>query len=159
MTSTPPSVDEILKLLDLRIESEVGCNEIRLRKRYGLDNLISVYAEAVPQIKNWAGRMHIMFLLQGRARGNEKVVRVARHALRDRSRIVRNYACGALAFALDTESIPYLEEMLTHKDESTRADAAAAVDAIKCGNHHYFSDRKHTGKIFWHPGGFPKGTA
>jgi len=153
LTTKSPSVDEVIRLLDRRNESEVGGNEIRLQKKYGLENLVAVYVGAFSRIKNWAGRMHIMFWLQGRGRGDDRVIEVARRALRDRSRIVRNYACGTLAFALDLGSIPHLEELLTHKDESTRADAAAAIDAIRCGNHHYFADRNHTGKSFWHPGG------
>lgn len=140
-------------MLDLRDKSKVGGNEIQLQRKYGLKNLVAVYVDALPQIKNWPGRMHIMFWIQRYARSDRRVVEAARNALQDRSRIVRYYACGALAFALDSESIPCLEELLSHRDASTRADAAAAIDAIRCGNHHYFADRRHTGEVFWSPDG------
>ena len=44
-----------------------------------------------------------------------------------------------------------LEGQLDHKDRSIREAAAAAIDAIRNRNHHYFQDRQHTGKVVWDP--------
>lgn len=154
-----PSVDEILHLLDRRNESEVGGNEIRLQRKYGLDNLISVYIEAFPRIKNWAGRMHIMFWIRRYARSNPLVLEIAKRGLADRSRIVRTYSCSALAYSLDANSIPNLKQLLDHDDETTRGDAAAAIKAIEKQNHHLWADRQETGKSYWvvNPGDDPSG--
>ena len=139
----------MIRLLDRRKESEVGGNEIRLQKQYGLDNLVPVYIEAFPRIKNWAGRMHIMFWLRRYARSNPLVVEIAKQGLNDRSRIVRNYSCSALAYSLDSNSIPELSRLLDHYDESTVTDASAAIMAIKKQNHHLWVDRHETGQAFW----------
>lgn len=159
MSKKPPTVEEVLGLLDQRNAADVGGNELLLQKKYGLDNLVSVYVEAFPQIKNWAGRMHIMFYLPRFARSNQQVVEVARLGLNDRSRIVRTYSCEVLAYSLDPESIPFLEQILDHRDETTRGDAAAAINAIYKQNHHLWVDRKETGRYFWvvQPGDDPRG--
>ena len=144
-----PSVDEVIRMLDRRNGSEVGANEIRLQKQYGLDNLVGAYVEAFSQIKNWAGRMHIMFWIRRYARSNPSVVEVAKLGLSDRSRIVRTYSCSALAYALDKSSIPDLKTLLDHNDETTRGDAVAAIRAIEMQNHHLWADRQETGKCYW----------
>jgi hypothetical protein len=42
-----------------------------------------------------------------------------------------------------------LKELLKHSDAKTVEDAAAAIDAIKRKNHHYFVDRSHSDMSFW----------
>ena len=155
----PPTVSEVLEKLDQRSESEAGGNDLRLKKKYGLKKLVSVYVEAFPQIKNWAGRMHIMYSLPQFARSDKQVVEVARFGLNDRSRIVRYYACQVLAYSLDRESIPFLEAILDHADEKTRGYAADAIKAITKQNHHLWMDPNETGRYFWvlRPGDDPRG--
>jgi hypothetical protein len=58
-------------------------------------------------------------------------------------------ACAILAYSLCEEAIPELEALLRHRSRETRADAAAAIDAIKHQDHNYFVDRDHSGKGGW----------
>ncbi|MCG8590943.1 MAG: HEAT repeat domain-containing protein [Proteobacteria bacterium] len=144
-----PSAEQVAALLDHRLESVVGSNEISLQRKFGLDALVPSYVGAFGKIRNYPGRMHILFWLQRFARSHPEVVELAESALRDPSRIVRNYACGALAYAGDRKRIPALRELLSHRNEATRADALAAITAIEEQNHHLFADRERTGKVFW----------
>jgi len=50
---------------------------------------------------------------------------------------------------LRADGIPHLKELLKHSDAKTVEDAAAAIDAIKSKNHHYFGERSHSGMSFW----------
>ena len=53
-----------------------------------------------------------------------------------------------LAYSLRKELLPFLEEELARaKDEETREDILAAMDAIVEQNHNYFVDSEHTGKL------------
>ena len=146
------TVEEVVAKLDRRLASEVGGNHIRLQKEFGLENLVDVYIEAFRSIRNSAGRIEIMFWIARYSKVNHRVVKLAEFALSDRSKIVRNYACGALAFATSRESLKPLEKLLDHKSAETREDARAAINAIEKRNHHLFADRSETGKIFWNPG-------
>jgi len=146
------SVQDVIRQLDRRTSSEVGTNHIALNKQYGLDSLIEPYIEAFPKIRNSAGRIEILFWVTRYAKENPLVVELARFALGDRSRVVRNYACGALAYALNHESIVFLQELLDHPEAMTQDDARAAICAIENDNHHLFADREGKGNIFWEPG-------
>lgn len=152
MKKKVPALEEVVRALDCRNESQTGHNQIVLHETYGLDILVPFYIAAFPKIKNWIGRKYIMFWICRYARRNAEVGKLARFALNDKSWKVRYDACKTLAYALDKESVPFLRELLSHKHEGTRADAAAAIDAIENGNHHLFVDREHTGKVFWEPG-------
>jgi hypothetical protein len=70
-------------------------------------------------------------------------------ALNDRAALVRHRACALLAYSLREDAIPYLEKLLTHKNNKTVADATAAIDSIKQKNAHFFIDRDHSGRVFW----------
>jgi hypothetical protein len=146
------TIEEIANKLDRKLASEAGSNHIWLVKEFGLNNLVDSYVEAFPSIQNSAGRIEIMFWITRYARVNPKVANLAQFALADRSKVVRNYACGALAFAKSRESIKSLVELLDHKNAETRDDAKAAIEAIEKGNHHLFADREGTGSVFWNPG-------
>ena len=122
-----------------------------MQRKYGLDALAPLYAEALRHIRNAPGRIHAIFWLTRYARKDRRVVDAAIHCLNDRSRIVRKEACGILAYVLDREHIPRLRPLLEHRDSKTRAHAAAAIDAIEHRNHHFFLDREHSGSVFWYP--------
>jgi len=137
-------------LLDHRSESVVGANEIRLRQRFGLETLVPYYVEAFPRIRNYPGRLHILFWLQRFARTHPKVVELAESALGDPSRMVRYHACGALAYACHRKALPALRRLLlSHRSEATRRDAQAAITAIEEENHHLYADRERKGNIRW----------
>jgi len=142
----------IAEKLDKRSASEVSANHIKLENEYRLDRLIEAYVEAFPSIRNSPGRIEIMFWVQRYARVNPRVVELARYALGDKSKIVRNYACGALAYAVDHNSLSALSNLLKHENHETREDAQAAIKAIEKKNHNLFADREETGNIFWSPG-------
>jgi hypothetical protein len=52
-----------------------------------------------------------------------------------------------LACAQDRRALPALRAQAEHKDEQTRQDVFAAIDAIESSNHNYFVDRDHSGMI------------
>ncbi len=159
MSRQIPDDAELIRLLDSPTESETSGNFIRLEREYGDEALVPSFERIFPRIRRYGGRMAIQFRLISFLRDRPTVVALARDALGDKSRIVRHHACASLAYALDNDSIPALEKLLAHSDSETRQHAEAAIDAIQCGNHHYFADRNHTGKCFWNPVGFPRGAA
>ena len=67
-------------------------------------------------------------------------------ALLDRSKYVRFVACRLLAFAQDPKTIEHIEAARAVKGDID-GDFAAAIDAIRSQNHHYFVDREHSGHI------------
>lgn len=72
-----PTVDEVARLLDHRSDSEVGGNEQRLQRRYGLNSLVPIYIRAFPEIRNYHGRMQILFWICRYAKKNSDIVRLA----------------------------------------------------------------------------------
>ena len=149
MNTGSPTVGEVVEALDHRLESEVGGNEISLQRKYGLDALLPRYIEALPRIKHWPGRMHILYWIQRYARKDFRVVQAGLFCLDDRSAKVRHHACGILAYSLRRDLVHHLHPLLTHRNSRTRADAVAAIEAIKGQNHHLFVDRRGAGNVFW----------
>jgi len=152
-----PPFDEVLAIHNGMKGSELGQAQLKLFERYGLENLVPTLAVAYPKVRHSEGRVAILFWLPRFARQRSDVVALACLALRDRAYLARNNACGILAYSLREDVIGELEVLLTHPHSETRADAAAAIDAIRSKNHHYFVDRKHTGSTFWgvNPGDVP----
>ena len=107
-------------------------------------------AEAYVLARHWEGRAALVFHAIRHARGNPEAVAFGCRALGDRSYMVRYRACGLLAYSLSPDALPALEPLLAHRDPRTREDAAAAIDAIRAGNHHYFVDRDRSGRSVWH---------
>ena len=146
-----PTIEEVLDLLDSPNEANVGGNEIRLKQKYGIENLIPVYVKAFPKIKNWPGRMYISFTLIPYVKINQDVFDLALIGIFDKSKIVRNYCCSMLAYAKKTEAIPYLKKLNISRYETSHEDAIAAIAAIEKQNHHLWVDREDSGNIFWEP--------
>jgi hypothetical protein len=149
-----PTAQEIADLLDAKPASRAEANAIILERKHRLDDLAPRYVEAFPLLRRYPGRMCILFRLVSYVRQDPAVVELALDALSDSSRIVRYHACAALAYSQSRRVLPKLKALLEHPDGDTRGHAAAAIDAIESQNHHYFADRGHTGKVFWHPGGW-----
>ena len=143
------TVDQVLKDLDDRRIDVVSGNGMLHRSAYGLCAWIPYYLEALPKIRNANGRMHILFWLRSLARKDSRVVGAAIERLNDKSAVVRMYACEILAYSLREDAIASLEELLHHPSARTRDEAAAAIDAIRHKNHHYYLDRTHSGSTFW----------
>jgi len=152
-----PRSDQVVALYSHANGSDFGQAESALFQTYGLERLIPLLVESFPQVRYYQGRASILFWLTRYARDRQDVVNLAMSALEDRSYLVREAACSVLAYSLRPDAISYLAALEKSKDAKTRADAAAAVDAISHKNHHYYLDRGHTGNSFWgvNPGDIP----
>lgn len=106
-------------------------------------------AAAFPRFKKWQGRASLVFHSIHYARKSEEAFQLGLAALSDKATVVRYRACGLLAYSLRNDALPALKPLLNHTDKKTAEDAAAAIDAIRHNNHHYFVDRNHTGRAFW----------
>jgi hypothetical protein len=106
-------------------------------------------AQAFPRFRKWQGRACLVFHCIRHARASDAAFDLAVRALADKSHVVRYRACGLLAYSLRRDALPHLEPLLLHADRRTAEDAAAAVDAIRRGNHDFFVDRTHTGRAHW----------
>lgn len=141
--------DEVLATYSCSKGRELGQAQLRLFERHGLESPVPMLVAAYPKIARSEGRVAILFWLLRYARLRSDVVDLARTALADRAYLARSEACGILAYSLRDDVVPELEVLLDHAHQETRADAAAAIDAIRRKNHHYLVDRKHTGYTFW----------
>jgi hypothetical protein len=144
-----PNHKEVVNALDKDSNIEIDLALTALFKEHGLEELVPVFIEAFPEIRHGLGRNAILFWLVGFARRRPEVIQLALNALNDSTYLVRMQATRTLAYALREDTIPQLEHLLTHRNKKTRDDALAAIDAIRHKNHHYFFDRKHSGKAFW----------
>ncbi|MBI1371137.1 MAG: hypothetical protein GC159_00005 [Phycisphaera sp.] len=144
-----PALDELIAAFDQQRQTDLGVAESALFKEHGLEALVPGMIEAFPHIRSAAGRNAILFWLVRFARKYPDVVELAKIALNDRAHLPRMQACAILAYSLRDDVVVYLEPLLKHRDCKTRDNAAAAIDAIKHQNHHYWFDREHTGKFFW----------
>lgn len=144
-----PTVDELVAALDQKRQSDLGRAEGQLFKKYGLEALVPGFVAAYPRIRHAAGRNSILFWLVRFARKYPDVVELAKVAISDPAYMPRMQACGILAYSLRQDSIADLKPLLKHRDQKTRGDAEAAIDAISHQNHHYWFDREHSGKIHW----------
>ena len=113
------------------------------------ERVVPYLREAYPTTKRWQGRVALVFHSIKFARVSEAAFRLGLIACEDKATLVRYRACGLLAYSLRADALPHLEALSEHRDRRTVEDAAAAIDAIRSRNHHYFIDREHTGQIFW----------
>jgi len=117
-------------------------------KPLGVD-VVRYLAAFYPMAKKWQGRASVVFHSIRYARVSEAAFELGLEALSDKATMVRYRACGLCAYSLRKDAIPALQLLLSHEDSKTAEDAAAAIDAIKHQNHHYFVDRTHSGRSFW----------
>jgi hypothetical protein len=149
MPNSLPTVDELVAALDQQRQSDLGRAEGQLFKKYGLEALVPGFVAAYPRIRHAAGRNSILFWLVRFARKYPDVVDLAKVAISDPAYMPRMQACGILAYSLRRDAIADLKALLKHRDQKTRHDAEAAIDAISHQNHHYWFDREHSGNIHW----------
>ena len=130
------------------LEQEAAWGRLRpLRER-----VVPYLLDAYPSTRKWQGRVALVYHCVRYARTSEAAFRLGLAACGDKATLVRYRACGLLAYSLRDDALPALEALLEHRDGRTAEDAAAAIDAIRGRNHHYFIDRHHTGHIFWRVG-------
>lgn len=111
--------------------------------------VVPYLVEAYPRFKKWRGRNALVYHATRYARSSDEAFRLGILALNDKATVVRYRACALLAYSQRREAIDLLKPLLSHSDEPTRQDAAAAIDALMRRNHHHFHDRDHTDRLFW----------
>jgi len=126
-----PTIDELVEGLDKKRESDVGEAQNRLFNPYGVEKIISRLIAAFPKIKSWRGRNTILFELIRFARKRPEVLELALVGLKDPAYFVRMQSCIMLAYSQRDDMIPYLKEILSHKDKKTRRYAEAAIEHIR----------------------------
>jgi hypothetical protein len=115
-----------------------------------LNSLVVPYLlEAYTSTKKWQGRVALIYHSIPFARTSDAAFQLGLLGCNDKASLVRYRACSLLAYSLRKEALPTLNKLLRHTDSKTVEAAAAAIDAIRFCNHHYFIDRNHSGKILW----------
>ena len=140
-------IRELVQELDATgsVQRDVAGEELR---GFG-EAVVPFLAEAYPKLKRWQGRAAVVFYSVPFARTSRRAFELGLAALADRATLVRHQACSLLAYSLNAEALPALEQLLSHPDPKTAEDARAASDAIQHQNHHRFMDRYHTGRVRW----------
>jgi hypothetical protein len=106
--------------------------------------------EALPETRRMEARLTMVYEATFFARVSEDAFQLGVLGCRDRSKYVRDRACGVLAYSLRKDALPILRPLLRADDDVTREAAEAAVDAITHQNHHLFWDRDGPrGQTFW----------
>jgi hypothetical protein len=141
---------DIRENLDVIITETTEAQRERWRafRPLGAD-LVPYLLEYYVKAGTWQARLFMVAHAVKFAKTSEAAYQLGITALSDASNVVRYEACCLLSFALREDAIPKLEELLTHRDARTVADAKAAIDAINHKNHSYFVDREHSGRFFW----------
>ncbi len=109
--------------------------------------------QVYPRLRGFKARMALVYTAMKFALVEPDAVTLALTALDDRSAPVRYRACMLLAVAGRDDTIPALERLLDHTSQDSRADAHAAIRAIRGRNHNLFLDRANTGRVHMHVGG------
>lgn len=144
-----PELAEVVRTYSAKTVTAIAAGEQALFKRHWLKDLVPLMVDAYPAIRLSQGRISILSRLVRWTRDHPEIVLLAQSALIDRSYLVRERACGILAYSLRPDVISSLQVAAAHADRKTRDDAAAAIDAIRHRNHHHYVDRMHTGQSFW----------
>lgn len=144
-----PCIDEVVAAYSTSRWIELSGADHRFQRSVGLKRMTPLYVQAFPRVTAWQGRKSILFWLLRRVRSDPAIVALAIRALDDRATLVRQEACGLLAFALAEEALPALRGLAARDNGPAGKDASAAIDAITARNHHLFVDRNHTGNAFW----------
>jgi hypothetical protein len=106
--------------------------------------------EAFLETSRMEARISMVYAATFFARVSEDAFQLGVLGCRDRSKHVRDRACGVLAYSLRKDALPVLRPLLRANDDVTRDSAEAAVDAVKHQNHHLYWDRdRPRGRTFW----------
>jgi hypothetical protein len=111
---------------------------------------LALLREAFPITRRMEARISMVYEATFFARVSEDAFQLGLLGLRDRSKHVRDRACGVLAYSLRADALPALRPLLRADDEVTRRAAEGAVDAIKHQSHHLYWDQdRPRGQTFW----------
>lgn len=98
--------------------------------------------------RQWQVRNSCVYHSVRYARSSAEAVQLGMEAVSDKSHAVRYRACMLLAYSLDRDVLPRLNQLETNAvDERTLQDMRAAIDSIENQNSDYFVDREHSGSI------------
>ena len=136
-------IEENLKLLDGR-GSDNEFSAVKELSCLGME-FPKLLLEKYRSSKKWGERASCLYHAAKYAVSSPHAFELGIEALGDKSKVVRYRACLLLAIAQKSEALKALGVLITNPESSD--DAKAAIDAIEKKNHHYFSDRDHTGKV------------
>jgi hypothetical protein len=91
--------------------------------------------EAYPRMRRMEARTSVLHEATFFARVSEHAFRLGILGCSDRSKFVRDHACGVLAYSLRRDALPALRPLLRDPDPEVRKFAEGAVHAIKRQNH------------------------
>lgn len=99
--------------------------------------------------KTWKTRAVLVSMVGPASRKSRPACDLALRALEDKSPNVAYRAAEVLAYSQRRDMIAELQKASKAVKGATRKDIAAAIDAIRSGNHNYYRDRSHSDAIFW----------
>ncbi|GAA4642729.1 hypothetical protein GCM10023115_07230 [Pontixanthobacter gangjinensis] len=106
--------------------------------------------DAYSTFRTWQGRCALMYYSTRYSRQSPSALGLGLLGLSDRSYMVRYRACGLLAYALNKEAVPALEQLAECEGRDlVLTSAKAAMNAIKAGNHNLFVDQRLSGQSSW----------
>jgi hypothetical protein len=97
--------------------------------------LMPLMLEAYPRTRRMEARISMVYEATFFARVSEAAFQLGIMGCRDRSKHVRDRACGVLAYSLRKDALPALRPLLRDGDPFTRATAENAIRAIKSQIH------------------------
>lgn len=133
--------------LDSKNSADIEHGWLALRE-HDID-LMPYFRRAYSRFKTSSGRRSLVFYATRHARISEDAFQLGLAALKDRSWMVRDRACGLLAYSLRKDALVLLDDAMIDARPEVRAAAQAASKAIRAQNHHLFADRSGSGSIFW----------
>lgn len=140
---------KISKLLDAIDGAGSDGEKNAIKTLSSITDLPSILLERYKVAKKWQIRVACVYYAIKYAKSSNDAILLGELAISDRSYVVRYRGCMLLAYAQHKEALGILKAKLSTKpDQATVSDLEAAIDAIENNNHHYFVDRKHTGKMF-----------
>lgn len=117
----------------------------QLRK---LESFPRLLLERFRSSSGWRTRSSCVYHAVRYARASDDAVTLGTEAMRDKAKIVRYRGCMLLAYSQRPEVLPALKQALgVANKEADREDLRAAIDAIESGNHNFFVNRDHSGKM------------
>jgi hypothetical protein len=97
--------------------------------------LMPLLLDAYPRTRRMEARISMMYEATFFARVSEAAFQLGILGCRDRSKHVRDRACGVLAYSLRRDALPALRPLLRDPDPFTRSAAENAIRAIKRQSH------------------------
>jgi len=97
--------------------------------------LMPLLLEAYPHTRRMEARISMQYEATFFARVSEAAFQLGILGCGDRSKFVRDRACGVLAYSLRRDALPALRPLLRDPDAFTRETAENAIRAIKLLNH------------------------